>query len=786
MITQLANPKLPDIVVRQSDLYDNVEDRNMEPGHVHLRLSNGTANIGVGKLHLYGVFPGNPDGTQDVKQRIFGDNGEFEDRLAGKFLFHPGHSHIHFENWAVYRIRQILPGDGVGPIIAEGSKTSFCIMDLGVYNSNLPGYDPSGEFHSCSSTVQGLSIGWIDVYSKNLAGQSIDITNVAPGQYWLESEVDPLNLVLESNEANNATRIKVMIGAGLVDAYEPNNTRDSVDARPEGGPNSPNLGPVNPQRVVQALSIDSTTDVDFFKFYANHTGSSGDFVQIQFTHAAGDLDLELLNASGMPVAISQGTTNTETISLAGRPEGWYYARVFGKNGATSASYQLTVNPPQNSAPAVTVTAPATGNTRRAHGIETYTAQWTASDPESDLTWVTVYVNTTPALNGQQIRLPTSLHTPGAQGFYIVNSADFNPGTYWVYTEITDGGTTTGSWSAGTVTFEVVNDSCTNATTIGNGSTPFTTRFATTDGPGHAACNFFSNNQIGQDVWFRYHADCAGTVTFSTCGMANFDTKLAVYDQAGCDSLDSRILACADDTTGCGTTTTVSINAVAGQDYMVRLGGYSSGQGTGTLTINAPTCGPVCGNGIVEPGEECDGSAPTNQQCTTQCKLELTKLVINEIYYDSPGADTGAFIEIAGPPNFALTNYRLRFVNGAGGVEYDAPGVSLTGQTIGASGYFLVVQDATIAVPTGTNHVVSTKANMQNGPDSVQLVLGTTVVDAIAYGTFSAADVAAGEGRAAESPGGTAQSLARLPNGKDSENNALDFGFAPARTPGAKN
>ncbi|HEU4544861.1 MAG TPA: lysyl oxidase family protein, partial [Microlunatus sp.] len=712
---------------------------------------------------------------------------QFEDRLAGKFLFHTGHSHIHFEDWATYRIRQILPGDGVGSIVAEGSKTSFCIIDLGVYDRNLPDYNPNGEFHSCSSTVQGLSVGWIDVYSKGLPGQSIDITGVPPGQYWLESEVDPLNLVLESNETNNATRIKVTIGASVVDGYEPNNTRESVDARPEGGPKSPNLGPVNPQRVVPSLSIDSATDVDWFKFYVNHTGGVDDLVQIQFTHTSGDLDLELLNGSGASVATSQGTGNTELISLSGRPEGWYYARVYGKNGATNAAYQLTVNPPQNSAPAVAVTAPAAGDVTRGHGLETFTVQWTASDPEADLTWVTVYVNTTPAMNGQQIRLPTSLYTPGAQGFYVINSADFNPGTYWVYTEITDGGTTTGAWSAGTVSFKVANDTCSAATLIGNGSTPFTTKFAATDGPTHAACNYFSNNQIGQDVWFRYKAPCSGTVTISTCGTANFDTKLAVYDQAGCDGLDSRVLACVDDTSGCSTTSTASITAVQGMEYMIRLGGYSSAQGTGTLQITAPTCGPVCGNGIVEAGEECDGSAPTsNQTCNAQCKLEFNKLMINEVYYDSPGTDVGSFIEIVGPPNFSLTGYRLKLVNGAGGVEYDAPGISLTGQTTGPSGYFVVVQDTTVTVPAGTNSMVSTKANLQNGPDSVQLVLGTTVVDALAYGVFGTLNIPAGEGQAAGNPGGTAQSLARLPNGKDTENNAVDFGFAATRTPGAKN
>ena len=52
----------PDIIVRQSDLYDN--DIWLSSGRRWLRLSNGTANIGDGKLYLYGVFPPNDDGTQ--------------------------------------------------------------------------------------------------------------------------------------------------------------------------------------------------------------------------------------------------------------------------------------------------------------------------------------------------------------------------------------------------------------------------------------------------------------------------------------------------------------------------------------------------------------------------------------------------------------------------------------------------------------------------------------------------------------------------------------------------
>jgi hypothetical protein len=160
---------------------------------------------------LRGIFPGNPDGTQDVMQRIYDTDGSYTERLAGKFIYHPAHHHIHFEDWSEYRLRQILPGDSVGPILAKAEKVSFCILDFEIFNSTLPNYNPFGQFFTCSDTVQGLSVGWKDVYDKSLPGQDIDVTGIPDGVYWLESEVDPYNHILESNKNNNIARVKVTI-----------------------------------------------------------------------------------------------------------------------------------------------------------------------------------------------------------------------------------------------------------------------------------------------------------------------------------------------------------------------------------------------------------------------------------------------------------------------------------------------------------------------------------------------------------------------------------------------
>jgi hypothetical protein len=446
---------LPDLTVRADELYDNQIVTNIVPGRRHIRLSTGTPNGGAGKLYVYGGADlGN--GKQQVIQRIYRSDGTSWERNAGQFVYHPTHNHIHVEAWCQYRIREILPGDGVGDVIAEGEKTSFCIIDLSVYNSSLPGFPPFGQFNSCNSTTQGLSVGWMDIYSKNLDGQWIDITDVPNGQYWLEAEVDPEGNFLESDESNNANRIKVTIGDGTStiqpDAYEVNNTRAQVDGRVEGALNSPNLGPCNPERVISNLTINNSTDADYFKFYMPATGAAGDLVRIEFSHGAGDLDMRLLNSSGSQLASSESTGNSEQISLSGRAAGYYYVHVYGWNGATSPNYTLKVNPSANGAPSVTVVNPPAGDIQLEHGLDAYVATWTSSDPENNNRWVTISMNTTPTLDGNETLIPTSLHTPAQLGSAVINSAYLEPGTYWVYASITDGGTTTGSWSAGTVTF----------------------------------------------------------------------------------------------------------------------------------------------------------------------------------------------------------------------------------------------------------------------------------------------------------------------------------------------
>ena len=382
---------LPDIVVPPIFLYDTVVER--KGVRRLLNLSNGTANVGTGPLYLYGVLPSHADGTQTVRQRVFNEDGSFYDREAGRFQFHEDHQHIHFDDWAEYRLRRRVGDEGVGEIVAEGTKQTFCIIDLEVFNPTLPGFPVDPRFISCGSTTQGLSVGWVDVYDKSIEGQFIDITGVPDGHYWIESEVDPLDHVLESDESNNVALVPFTLGNPPdigPDVYEPNDLPEAVRELKVGAPNSAHVGPSNPKFTHAGLTLDSSNDVDYFRFYSNDIGTGADFVRVDFDHARGNVDLELLDDDGATLEASSTDENFERISLKGRPEGWYYVRVFGRDGDLSPSYRVAINPPSNEPPVVEVRTPPEGGVAIRHALALFQVFWTASAPAGNEMWVTVY------------------------------------------------------------------------------------------------------------------------------------------------------------------------------------------------------------------------------------------------------------------------------------------------------------------------------------------------------------------------------------------------------------
>ncbi len=243
----------PDGVLTDCDLLPDMtasalciqNDHTEFPGNI--TLANATPNIGFGPLEIHGTgdcfcdtvavncaLPACPDGSlpeELLTQRVYHrDNNSmtFYDRPAGTMSYHPTHGHVHVDNWADFTLRRGTqdPDARNWPIIGEGTKVSFCLVNLGDCDSNL-GYCvdsagntlsktdiPNSDFGTVSgcSRDQGIYVGNLDIYSSSLNGMGIILPpNTCNGDYYIVSITDPLNNMLEMNEDNNWVAVPITL-----------------------------------------------------------------------------------------------------------------------------------------------------------------------------------------------------------------------------------------------------------------------------------------------------------------------------------------------------------------------------------------------------------------------------------------------------------------------------------------------------------------------------------------------------------------------------------------------
>jgi len=139
----------------------------------------------------------------------------------------------------------------------------------------------------------------------------------------------------------------------------------------------------------------------------------------------------------------------------------------------------------------------------------------------------------------------------------------------------------------TISSEVVqppakdNDDCFDKMPIGDVTDlPFDTTDATFDGPYRC--------MISPNIWYCYTASCTGQATVSLAG-SSFDTMLAVYDGCECWPTSENMIECNDDAGGFQSE--VVFDAIAGNEYLIEVGGYGSDTGPGLLSVSCEGATP---------------------------------------------------------------------------------------------------------------------------------------------------------------------------------------------------
>lgn len=231
---------LPDMII--SDHYLKSPYVSEDTGKMLISTSN--ANIGFGPLELIGsgqwycgdsLVSGSglcPDGNyskQLVRQRIYKKTtlGYFDylDTAVGTMSFHAdvGHQHLHIDDWSENSIR--IKGPESDPrfwkVISKGKKVSFNIYDHvrcgsafktceydGTINDfyQLPNRGLGLGYESGSNSVQGISVGYSDVYSFLTSGQEVYLdSTVCNGDYYIVSVYDNKKIFLDYDRTNDVS-----------------------------------------------------------------------------------------------------------------------------------------------------------------------------------------------------------------------------------------------------------------------------------------------------------------------------------------------------------------------------------------------------------------------------------------------------------------------------------------------------------------------------------------------------------------------------------------------------
>ncbi len=183
-----------------------------------LRFNSLTANLGPGDLVV-----GDPDDHPDLFAESSCHGHKHFNEYADYRLWTPAG----YQNWLSLRpsidsitnldryrttLHDTLAGLQASGDLVVGRKQGFCVIDYlpfpipGVLTGSPPKYFGCG-----SGGNQGISVGYADLYQTVLDCQWIDITDIPPGDYILEDEVNPERLFKEANYANNAAAIPVKI-----------------------------------------------------------------------------------------------------------------------------------------------------------------------------------------------------------------------------------------------------------------------------------------------------------------------------------------------------------------------------------------------------------------------------------------------------------------------------------------------------------------------------------------------------------------------------------------------
>jgi hypothetical protein len=203
-----ATDLLPDLV---ADPPDNTElDYHAYEGgggDLLLRFDGHVHNAGAGALDVRGTREGD---AMVPRQRVYDSDGNYRtDAMPNAELFYTtadGHNHFHLQEiaryslWAESRSAEVAPAQKVGFCLEDSQHVDDFGPTTRVYSDSAGRRFCMKDQPNATSLYEGVSSGWRDLYDSDLALQWVVVSDVRPGNYWLREDMDPKDVVNESDE----------------------------------------------------------------------------------------------------------------------------------------------------------------------------------------------------------------------------------------------------------------------------------------------------------------------------------------------------------------------------------------------------------------------------------------------------------------------------------------------------------------------------------------------------------------------------------------------------------
>lgn len=176
-----------------------------------IHFSTGFINQGKGPLEIEGK-PDEAAGRTKAVQKILKKDGTSESRTLGEFILHPEHDHWHIEKYSLFELWSLKGNREKDKLLATTEKLSFCLWDEYEYDLKLENAPRERKYLGvCNNEIQGISVGWSDVYEADIAGQEVDISKIPDGSYMIRSVINLDKKIMESNYDNNEATVFVKI-----------------------------------------------------------------------------------------------------------------------------------------------------------------------------------------------------------------------------------------------------------------------------------------------------------------------------------------------------------------------------------------------------------------------------------------------------------------------------------------------------------------------------------------------------------------------------------------------